>query len=51
MGVNNNTTDRMFKNKVLRGIFGSKRDEVMGGWRKLHEELHNVLFAIYNYDD
>jgi hypothetical protein len=27
---------------VLRRIFGSKRDEVTGGWRKLHnEELHN----------
>jgi hypothetical protein len=28
---------------VLRKIFGSKREEVIGGWRKLHnEELHNV---------
>jgi hypothetical protein len=28
---------------VLRRIFGQKRDEVTGGWRKLHnEELHNV---------
>jgi hypothetical protein len=28
---------------VLRRIFGPKRDEVMGGWRKLHsEELHNL---------
>jgi hypothetical protein len=28
---------------VLRRIFGPKRDEVTGGWRKLHnEELHNV---------
>jgi hypothetical protein len=27
----------------LRGIFGPKRDEVIGGWRKLHnEELHNL---------
>jgi hypothetical protein len=25
---------------VLRGIFGPKRDEVTGEWRKLHEELH-----------
>jgi hypothetical protein len=32
----------MFENRVLRGIFGLKRDEVMGGWRKLHNaELHN----------
>jgi hypothetical protein len=28
---------------VLRRIFGTKRDEVTGGWRKLHnEELHNL---------
>jgi hypothetical protein len=33
---------RVFENKVLR-IFGPKRDEVTGGWRKLHnEELHNL---------
>jgi hypothetical protein len=33
----------MFENSVLRGIFGPKRDEVVGGWRKLHnEELHNL---------
>jgi hypothetical protein len=30
-------------NRVLRRIFGSKRDNVTGGWRKLHnEELHNL---------
>jgi hypothetical protein len=30
-------------NRVLRRIFGPKRDEVTGGWRKLHnEELHNM---------
>jgi hypothetical protein len=29
--------------KLLRRIFGPKRDEVTGGWRKLHnEELHNL---------
>jgi hypothetical protein len=28
---------------VLRGIFGPKREEVVGGWRKLHkEELHHL---------
>jgi hypothetical protein len=33
----------VFENRVLRRIFGSKRGEVMGGWRKLHnEELHNL---------
>jgi hypothetical protein len=31
---------------VLRRIFGPKRDEVLGGWRKLHnEELHNLYSA------
>jgi hypothetical protein len=34
---------RMFENRVLRRIFGLERDEVMGGWRKLHdEELHDL---------
>jgi hypothetical protein len=33
----------VFENRVLRRIFGSKRDEVTGDWRKLHnEELHNL---------
>jgi hypothetical protein len=33
---------RVFENRVLRRIFGPKRDEVAGDWRKLHnEELHN----------
>jgi hypothetical protein len=33
----------VFENRVLRGIFGPKRYEVTGGWRKLHnEELHNL---------
>jgi hypothetical protein len=34
---------RVFENRVLRGIFGPKRDEVTGEWRKLHnEEIHNL---------
>jgi hypothetical protein len=34
---------RVFENRVLRKIFGSKRDEVTGRWRKLHkEELRNL---------
>jgi hypothetical protein len=34
---------RVFENRVLRRIFGPKRDGVMGVWRKLHnEELHNL---------
>jgi len=34
---------RVFENRVLRRIFGSKRDEVKREWRKLHnEELHDL---------
>ena len=34
---------RVFENRVLRAIFGPKRDEVTGEWRKLHNELlHNL---------
>jgi hypothetical protein len=33
----------VFENRVLRRMFGPKRDEVTGEWRKLHnEELHNL---------
>jgi hypothetical protein len=33
----------VFENRVLRRIFGLKRDEVTGAWRKLHnEELHDL---------
>jgi hypothetical protein len=33
----------VFENRVLRRIFGPKRDEVTADWRKLHnEELHNL---------
>jgi hypothetical protein len=32
-----------FENRVLRRVFGPERDEVTGGWRKLHnEDLHNL---------
>jgi hypothetical protein len=34
---------RVFENRVLRGIFGNKRNEVTGEWGKLHNgELHNL---------
>jgi hypothetical protein len=34
---------RVFESGALRKVFGPKRDEVAGGWRKLHnEELHNL---------
>jgi hypothetical protein len=29
---------RVFENRVLRRVFGSKRDEVTGEWRRLHNE-------------
>jgi hypothetical protein len=37
----------VFENRVLGRIFGPKRDEVTGGWRKLHnEELHNLYMGM-----
>jgi hypothetical protein len=37
---------RVFENRVLTRIFGPKRDDVTGGWRKLHnEELHGLYFS------
>jgi hypothetical protein len=35
---------RVFENRVLRRIFGPKRDEVTGEWRRLHNEQ---LYALY----
>jgi hypothetical protein len=33
----------MFENRVLRRMFGHKREEVVGSWRRLHnEEVHNL---------
>jgi len=34
---------RVFENRVWRRIFGPKRDEVTGEWRKLHNEEHSDL--------
>jgi hypothetical protein len=43
---------RVFQNRVLRRIFGPKRDEVTAGWRKLHnEELHNLYSSPNSYND
>ena len=36
---------RVFENRVLRRIFGHKRDEVTGEWRKLHNEELCVLYS------
>ena len=35
----------MFENRVLRRIFGPKRDEVTGEWRKLHNEELTDLYS------
>ena len=38
----------MCENRVLGGIFGTKRDEVTGEWRKLHNEELNDLYCSSN---
>jgi hypothetical protein len=38
---------RVFENRVLRRIFGPKRDEVSGGWRKLHNEELYALNRVW----
>ena len=43
---------RVFENKVLRRIFGPRRDEVTGDWRRLHnEEICFVLLTQYRAGD
>jgi len=38
----------VFENRVLRKVFGPKRDEVTGEWRKLHNEELNDLYSLPN---
>jgi hypothetical protein len=40
---------RVFENRVLRRIFGPKRDEIIGEWRKIRNEKLNVLYASSNF--
>jgi hypothetical protein len=35
----------VFENRVLRRIFGPKKDEVTGEWRKLHNEELHILYS------
>jgi len=39
---------RVFENRVLRKVFGPKRDEVTGEWRKLHNEELSDLYSLPN---
>jgi hypothetical protein len=39
---------KVFENKTLRRIFGPKRDEVTGGWRKLNNEVLKDLYSSPN---
>jgi len=39
---------RVFKNMVLRRIFGPRKDEVTGEWRRLHNEELNDLYSSPN---
>jgi hypothetical protein len=39
---------RLLENKVLWRIFGSKRDEIRGEWRKLHDEELSDLYSSPN---
>jgi hypothetical protein len=39
---------KVFENRVLRRVFGPKRDEVTGEWRKVHNEELNDLYSLPN---
>jgi hypothetical protein len=39
---------KVFENRVLRKIFGAKRDKVTGEWRKLHNEELRDLYSLPN---
>jgi hypothetical protein len=39
---------RVLENSVLRRIFGPKRNEVTGEWRRLHNEEHYALYSLSN---
>jgi hypothetical protein len=39
---------RVFENRLPMRIFGAKRDEMTGGWRKLHNEDLRGLYSSHN---
>ena len=39
---------RVYENRVLRRVFGPKRDEIKGEWRKLHNEELSYLYSLPN---
>jgi hypothetical protein len=39
---------KVFENRVLRKVFGPKRDEVTGEWRRMHNEKLNDLYSLPN---
>ena len=39
---------RVFENKVFRKLFGAKRDEITGEWRKLHNAMLHALYSSLN---
>jgi hypothetical protein len=41
---------RVFENRVLRRIYEPKWDEISEGWRKFHDELHNLYSTRYKDD-
>jgi hypothetical protein len=40
---------RKFENRVLRKIFGPKKEDVVGGWREMHNEGLQNLYASLKY--
>jgi hypothetical protein len=47
-GLSEDSRRRVFENRVVRRIFGPKRKEVTGEWRKLHNEKLNNLYSAPN---
>jgi hypothetical protein len=42
----NGETQTVLENRMLKRIFGLKKDEVKGGWRKLHNEQFHNLYSL-----